>query len=458
MSEEPPAPAAVNLDAEQLAAVERCLSHGVSVLLGEPGTGKTTVIAEIYKRERALGRKVLIVAPTAKAASRARSVVQGGVPTTTANKLFAGSTSINANVKWKWCTLIVDETSMATPRMIVSVLRTLRRMGDAEPCVTRVVFVGDVNQLRPASGVSCLLELSKAYPCSTLTNVYRQNAGTALYENIKMIKTREVLRLEDFACDESFEVVDLNSCVGWKFLEQRVLQKQELPAVLCLTNEERAMVTKVVQEIVNPDGIEVISANRVGGKFPAQVGIRVGDPVVCTKNTYAKSDSAEAKALAGEEEDSDGEDDDLARGEDVLLVSNGTPGVMSILPGTTWKRAVKYRTVAPDGRDADFWDDEDPHRGFGKLYHTKFEHAYALTVHKSQGDQYPEVVAVVEPGNNRRSERSLLYTAVSRARSKCVLCTSNAALSQMHLPNPHARSALWHELSRVRATKKPQPF
>ena len=85
------APAPVALDADQTRAVELLLQRNVSCLVGAPGTGKTTVLLEVVTRERAAGRRTLIVAPTAKAASRARAVVGVLAVTTTADKLCFGA-------------------------------------------------------------------------------------------------------------------------------------------------------------------------------------------------------------------------------------------------------------------------------------------------------------------------------------------------------------------------------
>lgn len=422
----------LELDPEQLAAVELCLSNRVSVLLGEPGTGKTTVVAELYQRFMKMGKRVLIVGPTAKAASRARSLVPKGAPAFTADKMCRSAAAAQAHRRWRHCALIMDETSMADPVMIVRLLRTLRKPGEAEPCVSHVVFVGDDAQLRPVNGVPCLRELATAYPSARLTKVYRQNAGSALYANIRLIKEKPTLRLSDFFVgDDSFEIVNLARCEGWSFLRGRL---NPLPAILCFTNKERAAITEIVQQAVNPLGVEIIAKHMVGGSEKALTGIRLGDPVVCTKNAYAKSDSQEARQFDHDSDDSDEDNED--EGGDVLLVSNGTPGVFTTFPGSS-RKGVKYRTVAPNGQPADFWDLEDLTRGFHQLFLTKFEHGYVYTVHKAQGDQYDCVLAVVEPDLSR-CERSLLYTAVSRAKLKCILCTSDDALQKMDLPPPEA--------------------
>ena len=104
-------------------------------------------------------------------------------------------------------------------------------------------------------------------------------------------------------------------------------------------------------------------------------------------------------------------------------------------PTAAWRRAVRYRTVAPDGREVDFYDAEDGSRESGRLYLSEFEHGYAGTVHKAQGDQFDTVVAIMEPDERfYTADRALLYTAVSRAKRKCILCTSNAALEKFKLP------------------------
>ena len=449
------------LDEEQLHAVELCLKSHVFVLLGEPGTGKTTVVAEIYRRKKLEGRRVLILGPTAKAASRARALVVGGAPACTADKLTQSSSAPTAHARWRHAVVIMDEASMAYPRMICSVLRTLQKRGETEPCVSQIIFVGDDHQLPPTSGVSCLAELARAYPCARLTTVYRQNKGTALYENIRRIKTHASLSLNSFLEDESFEVVDVDKWSGYAFLNGRILLLgaggKPLPAVLCLTNKQRAQMTVQVQNAANPGGAEAVPARKIPGKEKALTGIRLGDPVVCTRNKYAKGNSQEARAFlhASSHEESEEESEDEATatsGEDLLLVSNGTPGVFEKLPSGA--KGVRYRTVSPRGEDVDFWDVEDTQRSSWNPFLTKFEHGYALTVYKAQGDQYPEVLAFVEP-EHAFSARALLYTAVSRAKTKCVLFTSDESLAKMPL-RKGGKTALQWELERVR--KETTPF
>lgn len=461
------APAPVALDADQTRAVELLLQRNVSCLVGAPGTGKTTVLLEVVTRERAAGRRTLIVAPTAKAASRARAVVGVLAVTTTADKLCFGAGAATAHSKWRHQTVVFDETSMVSPLMLSRVLRTLRRPGELEPGMFRLVFVGDPDQLPPTKGVGVLPELMRAYPTVRLERVYRQNSESALYRNISRIRTQIGLCIADLERDDTFEVVDLEECGdGYGFLKKHLTTTNK-PAVLCLTNKARHRATKIVQRCVNPEGAVVMDAKYVSKD--ALVPLRLGDPVVCTKNKYCKSDTEDVRALvrAGEQAaggaggarereaesegdersvDEDEEEEHTARtaAHDVLVVSNGTPGVLCVSQNV---RCVKYRTVAPNGMEVDFYDEENPHREHGSnaMFLTKFEHAYALTVHKAQGDDFDEVVCVVE-AEHAFAKRALLYTAVSRARKRCVLCTTDESLRKMTRVAPgeqaHVRSAL----------------
>ena len=121
------AAAASKFSDEQLAAIDTLMQNRVAVLVGPPGSGKTFTLLELVRRVRASGSVVLIATPTAAAASAARLVVQRRATCSTADKLVLSSSAPSAHRRFRGATVIVDETSMASPEMLVDLL-TSRKM------------------------------------------------------------------------------------------------------------------------------------------------------------------------------------------------------------------------------------------------------------------------------------------------------------------------------------------
>jgi hypothetical protein len=469
----PQASAIPELSEEQLNALKLLLSNHVAVLVGPPGSGKTTLLRKLVEMERAAGRVVAIQAPTAAASSAARLVVQRLAACTTIDKFTLSSSSHNAYRRYRGATIIVDETSMASPLQFVHLLRTLRCDGDEEPCIGRLIAVGDDDQLRPVCAARILAELIQYYPTARLTTVYRQNAGTALYRNILKIKTTQV-RMADLEEDESFKLVHVSEAGDYEWLRPYIDPAQPLPFTLCLTNEVCNAASVVVQDAYNPDGYEVIGMQHAGRG--AKTGLRLNDFVVCQQNYYRPASSDEAKQLARAGEiaasiareagahiagDEDAEDertedeeeetfDDGGDKRDVLIVANGCPGRLCMEQGAL---CVRYDTISLNGFQVPFHDEMDGQRDPRNPFGTKFSQGYTRSVHKGQGRQ-AKVVLGIALTKNRRPQPGMLYTMISRAQEKCVLFTNDTSLLALTQRVAEPRSALSHAFVCVRRERE----
>ena len=478
---------------EQLAAIDTLMQNRVAVLVGPPGSGKTFTLLELVRRVRASGSVVLIATPTAAAASAARLVVQRRATCSTADKLVLSSSAPSAHRRFRGATVIVDETSMASPEMLVDLLNTLRKDGEDAPCVGRLVAVGDADQLRPVRAVRVLTELMAAYPTARLTRVFRQNSESALYRNIRRIRSGGVLRVQDLEQDDSFAVVVVATDASFDFLAEYIDPTAPLPLTMCFTNEARHAAARVVQQKYNPDAIEVIDAQHAGKG--AVTGLRLGDPIVCTRNKYAQSDTEEARALitmgdaaaaaaataaaatkapseadaqdaeeqASEDEDEEKDDDDADENEDdgtaekgkrdILLVANGNTGVLQMDENVL---CAKYRTIAPNGYEVDFYDEMNPARDATNPFLTKFEQGYATSVHKAQGRDHDFVLGVALT-RRRSPQPGLLYTLVSRAKRRCVLFTNDESLARLTQKPEEPRSAVSWSFHEARSARGKRP-
>lgn len=319
---------------------------------------------------KALPQPVLCVAPTGKAAERLKQAVGDAAEVYTLDKVLATPECIE---RFRQRAALVDEASMVGMELLADFCR------DVQP--SRLVLVGDAHQLPPVGDapVFPVLVRSPGVPSVELTRVYRQNHASALYRAIRGIHAGRA----DFGDDDSFHLLLTPN------QRERVAElctQTPRPQFLCLTNEMRAELNSLVQSKVNAKGRKVQGIT--------WMDVREGDPVMCTKNLYDKETGT-------------------------LLVSNGAMGCVMNQRGTG-KLVVVYGTTFADA----------PNK-WGK-YESTFELAYCITVHKSQGDEFPSVVVALGRGGGDWATRALLYTAVSRAKESCtVLAESMAQIESM---------------------------
>lgn len=385
----------LKLDENQIEAVISSATHGVSVITGGPGTGKTTIINLLLKYFTSEALDILLCAPTGRAAKR-MSEATGYEASTIHRMLGIGSEgksefSRDETNPLEADVIIVDEMSMVDIFLFHSLLRAIS-IG------TKIIMVGDVNQL-PSVGAGAVLKdviASKVFSVTTLVHIFRQAAQSDIVVNAHKINNGENIRLDNDSKDffflerDSAEIIlpsieylvtkKLPGYVGAKPFEIQVLTPMR-KGVLGVEN-----LNKYLQDRLNPaerGKAEYIYGDNV---------FRVGDKVMQIKNDYQLE--WVVRGLYGIEVD---------KGQGIY---NGDMGIIRDIDNAAGTLMVEY---------------EDKKEVIYQLSQVdELELAYAVTVHKSQGSEYPAVVIPILNGPSMLMNKNLLYTAVTRAK-KCVM-------------------------------------
>jgi exodeoxyribonuclease V alpha subunit len=373
----------VTLDPSQRRAVQLALRPGVTVITGGPGTGKTTLLKVALRVLRERGAAVKLASPTGRAARRMEEAT--GVPASTLHRLLEFDPSAGRFVKGlgeplEADVIVVDEASMIDVPLMAALLEAVPLRPDVG-----LVLVGDVDQLPSVGPGQILRDLiaSGVVPVARLETLHRQAEGSGLVR-----AAREVLDGRVPASGEATGARDV-------FLLVRKDPEAALQSVLKVVAERlpangfdpRSDVQVLAPTRRGPLGTERLNAElqaRMNPEGPALIRgertWRVGDRVLCTRNRYD------------------------------VEVFNGDVG-----------RIVEARedglVVDFDGRKVP-WDREE----LGLL-----DLAYAITVHKSQGSEYPAVVLALHDSHGIMLRRNLFYTAITRPkRFLCVVGSHEA--------------------------------
>lgn len=375
-----------NLSPEQKSAVLTALTRPVSILTGGPGTGKTTCLKALIATLEAQKTRFALASPTGRAAKRLSEAT--GHPASTIHRLLEFSPvdgfKRNDENPLDVDFLIVDEASMLDLLLTNNLFKALRPG-------THILFVGDVDQL-PSVGAGDVLRdtiASGIAPVTRLTAIFRQAAGSEIITNAHRINQGQnpvfsaqskdfFLFPADDAAAAADWVVDLVSeRIPQKFGFDAVREIQVLtpiyrgPAGVMILNER-------LQEKLNPPATSKPERKLYGTLF------RLGDKVMQTQNNYDKN------------------------------IYNGDLGFIRALDLIEQTLSVDF-----DGRSATFdWSEAD-----------ELTLAYAISVHKAQGSEYPAIVMPVVTQHYTMLQRNLLYTGITRARKLCVLTGSRRAIS-----------------------------
>ena len=394
----------IEYDPLQKKALREAVRNHVFVLTGGPGTGKTTTLNALIHLLEQQGDAVMLAAPTGRAAKRLTELT--GKEAKTIHRLLEVDYSSdemhpvfrkNEKNPLKCDTLIVDEMSMVDSLLFNSLLRAL-----SFSC--RLIMVGDSDQLPSVGAGNVLHDLlaSDILPSVTLNTIFRQAAESMIVTNAHDIVNGEYPCLE--SRDNDFFFLPRKSeaeCAATvcQLCEKRLPKAYNLSPmwdiqVLCPGKRGEAGtwgLNIALQKALNPPSKDKKEYTQNGRLF------REGDKVMQVRNNY---DMVWKK-----------DDGEMGRG-----IFNGDIGIIEKMDPMLRLMAIRF-----DDRVADY-----PYDNAGEL-----DHAYAITVHKSQGNEFEAVIIPLMEVNSRLCYRNLLYTAVTRAKKLLILVGDSKAVYSM---------------------------
>ena len=389
------------LDEMQKKAVQEAAGHGLLILTGGPGTGKTTTINAIIRYFEGEGAEIRLAAPTGRAAKRMPEAT--GYEAQTIHRLLELSGmpeddregqpihfERNAENPLETDVIIIDEMSMVDIHLIHSLLM-------AVTAGTRLILVGDENQLPSVGPGNVLRDIIRSgqFPVVELKKIFRQASESDIVVNAHKInkgeqveinnKSRDFFFLKRYDADIIIRVViALIQEKLPKYVEAKPFEIQVLtPMRKGLLGVER--LNQILQRYLNPPDASKKEKEIGQGLF------REGDKVMQVRNNYQLE--WEIRGRYGIP---------IEKG---VGVFNGDTGIIKTINEFAETAEVEFE----DGRWAEY--------SFKQL--DELELAYAVTIHKSQGSEYPAVIIPLLSGPRMLMNRNLLYTAVTRAR-KCV--------------------------------------
>ena len=407
----------LQLDSAQKEAVEAALKHKVLIITGGPGTGKTTIVRFMLGLMRPRIPSIGLAAPTGRAAKRITETT-GSVAYTIHRLLEASNKGFQRDREnpLEQELLILDETSMIDTLLMDNFL-------EAVPSVSRLILVGDVDQLPSVGAGSVLLDLieSGTIPVVRLDHIFRQAADSFITVNAHQVRRGKALNFSALGHkkDVNQELLDfyfIKESNSEKIVEkillmstERIPQRFELDPMMdiqVLTPMHRGVTGSInlnrkLQERMNPDA---------KGLEHREQWFRIGDKVMQQQNDYEKQ------------------------------VFNGDLGRIVNCDSKTKELHVKFEhgIVQYQSKELD-----------------QLSLAYAITVHKSQGSEYSAVIIPMTTHHYMMLQRNLLYTAITRGKQLVVLIGTEVAISKAVENECSMRrfTGLQHQLSELGLTK-----
>lgn len=391
----------IQYESLQREAINGCMNNHVFILTGGPGTGKTTTLNAVISLCKQRGLKIKLAAPTGRAAKRMADLTQ--TPAQTIHRLLevdfgaAGHCFKRCEENPLSCdVLVIDEMSMVDALLMESLLKAVKPR-------TRLIMVGDSNQLPSVGAGNILRDLisSGRVPMVELKEIFRQAAQSLIVTNAHRIVHGEMPILNDKKNDFFFMptaseedtlrlVIDLcrtrlPKTYGYSAFEDiQVLCPSKLGTV------GTQNINQCLQLALNPPAGSKSELNFYNQLF------RTGDKIMQTKNDYDVEWRRDTEKSHG--------------------IFNGDIGIIRSVDKANGNMRVDF-----DGREA-VYDSEMLKR---------VDHAYAVTIHKSQGSEYPAVIIPLPNGMDRLSYRNLLYTAVTRAKNILIVIGTARKIQSM---------------------------
>ena len=401
------------LDEQQKRAVAEAVKHGIFILTGGPGTGKTTTINAMIRYFLSEGMDIRLAAPTGRAAKRMTETT--GYEAQTIHRLLEVSGSPEESSKGGFGrnqdnpletdVVIIDEMSMVDLALMHALLSSVVPG-------TRVIFVGDRNQLPSVGPGKVLQDLieSHAFPVMMLTRIFRQAQESDIVVNAHRINAGEEVRLDNKSRDFFFlkrQDADVIISVILTLIQKKLPRyvKAKMTDIQVLAPMKKGLLgverlNRILQQYLNPPSVKK-QEKEYGERL-----FRVGDKVMQTKNNYQLEwEIATKYGLV------------VDKG---VGVFNGDIGIVTAIH--TYDETV----------EVEFDEKRKVKYPFKML--DELELAYAITIHKSQGSEYPAVVIPLLAGPRQLYCRNLLYTAVTRAK-KCVTLVGNETVFREMIQN-----------------------
>lgn len=392
----------IKFEEKQREAIKIAVTKGLLVLTGGPGTGKTTTLNGILEFYEKKGLRVLLAAPTGRAAMRMSEVT--GRQAKTVHRLLEvewsdGDRQVftrNIENPLEADAVIIDELSMIDTHLFANLLNAL-------PLGCRLVMVGDSDQLPPVGTGNVLQDIisSELLPVVALTEVFRQSLESLIVTNAHKIVRGEypdltktdkdfffLSRPNIYQCSQTVEELytsRLPKAYGYNPIEDIQIISPSRKGELGTVN-----LNKKMQEVINPPQKNKEEFSGAGKLF------REGDKVMQIKNNYDIVWTKGKEASSG--------------------IFNGDIGIIIAI-----NHNASFMKINFDGRIAVY-----PFENIGEL-----ELAYAVTVHKSQGCEFEAVIMPVCSVIPQLSYRNLLYTAVTRAKNRLILVGSESQVNMM---------------------------
>lgn len=391
----------MELDEHQMTAVKEAVRNGLLIITGGPGTGKTTTINTIIKYFEMEGLDIFLAAPTGRAAKRMSETT--GFEARTIHRMLelnggvdgAAGFERNEQNPLETDVVIIDEMSMVDISLMHALLK-------AVAVGTRLILVGDVNQLPSVGPGSVLRDIIRSHECNVvmLTKIFRQASTSDIIVNAHKINQGEEVTLDNKSMDFFFlKRYDADVIISV------VLQliKQKLPKFVDATPYDIQVLTPIRKGLLGVERLNGILQRYLNPPSPQKrekehgdILFREGDKIMQTRNNYQLEWEIRTKY---------GLSVDKGTG-----VFNGDMGIVREINDFAETMTVEF----DEGRMVEY-----PYKLLDEL-----ELAYAITIHKSQGSEYPAVVIPLLSGPSMLMNRNLLYTAVTRAR-KCVTLVGN---------------------------------
>lgn len=425
----------IELDEMQRKAVMEAANNGLLIITGGPGTGKTTTINAIIKFFEEESLDILLAAPTGRAAKRMKETTR--YEAQTIHRLLELSGNVeesNNGIRFErnegnpleTDVIIIDEMSMVDIYLIHALLKAI-------PVGTRLILVGDVNQLPSVGPGNVLRDIidSKCFHVVELTKIFRQAAESDIIVNAHKINKGEYISFDNKSKD-FFLLQRDNTNVIISIVIQLINQKLpkyvnaepfDIQVLTPMRKGELGVerLNQILQEYLNPPSSDKKEKEVSQGIF------REGDKVMQIKNNYQ---------LEWEQKSSYGVTIESGTG-----VFNGDSGI------------IKEINLFAETITVEFEEGKHVEYGFQSL--DELELAYAITIHKSQGSEYPAVVMPILTGPRMLFHRNLLYTAITRAKN-CVTIVGRKEMIQNMIANVSEQKRYSGLEKRLQELKKEQ--